>query len=103
MHWRLIPSSRAGDPCLAAIHDRSPLRGMFLRVAWFRNYMKDGVLPRDTLELLDRRVTVHRNVRPGSRGAFQVTAQDRGPLAQIHLLQVDQLAGTMAHDRAPAR
>jgi hypothetical protein len=76
---------------------------MFLRVAWFRNYMKDGVLPSDTLELLDRRVAVHRNVGPGSWGAFQVTAQDRGSLAQIHLLQVDHLAGTMAHDRAPAR
>jgi hypothetical protein len=29
------------------------------------------------------------------RGALQVTRQDRGSLAEIHLLQVDQLAGTV--------
>jgi hypothetical protein len=28
----------------------------------------------------------------------QVTTQDRGSLAEIHLLQVDQLAATMAHE-----
>jgi hypothetical protein len=36
--------------------------------------------------------------RPGSGGALQVTTQDRGSLAEIHLLQVDQLAGIIAHE-----
>src|SRR6476661_8050555 len=54
--------------------------------------MKDGVLIGDILELLDRQTAVDWNARPGSGGALQVTTQDRGSLAETHLLQVDQLA-----------
>src|SRR6476661_196862 len=57
--------------------------------------MKDGVLIGDILELLDRQTAVDWNARPGSGGALQVTTQDRRSLAEIHLLQVDQLAGTV--------
>jgi len=63
---------------------------------------EDRVLTGDPLELRQRGVPVHRQVRPGSRGDREVAPQDGRPVTGLHLLQAHLLAAAAAQDRAAA-